>query len=58
VIPTRLFEERTVLLGSCVCFWHFICQFTYESYFTSFLQVHTLPHPTLTSSSYSFFFIC
>jgi len=39
VIPTRLLEQRTVLLGSCVCFWHFICQYTYESYFTSFLQV-------------------
>ncbi|KAA1093150.1 hypothetical protein PGT21_026735 [Puccinia graminis f. sp. tritici] len=39
VIPPRLFEQRTVLLGSGVCFWHFICQFTYESYFTSFLQV-------------------
>lgn len=39
VIPTRLFKQRTVLLGSCVCFWHFICQYTYESYFTSFLQV-------------------
>ncbi|KNE99463.1 hypothetical protein PSTG_07181 [Puccinia striiformis f. sp. tritici PST-78] len=39
VIPPRLFEQRTVLLGSSVCFWHFICQYTYESYFTSFLQV-------------------
>ncbi|OAV97529.1 hypothetical protein PTTG_01301 [Puccinia triticina 1-1 BBBD Race 1] len=39
VIPPRLVEQRTVLLGSAVCFWHFICQFTYESYFTSFLQV-------------------
>ncbi|WAQ85965.1 hypothetical protein PtA15_6A595 [Puccinia triticina] len=39
VIPPRLVEHCTVLLGLAVCFWHFIYQFMYESYFTRFLQV-------------------
>ncbi|KAG0151278.1 hypothetical protein CROQUDRAFT_668108 [Cronartium quercuum f. sp. fusiforme G11] len=39
IIPIRLLKQRTIVVGSGVCFWHFMCQYVYESYFTSFLQV-------------------
>ncbi|MBW0477071.1 hypothetical protein O181_016786 [Austropuccinia psidii MF-1] len=45
VVPIRLLKHRTLLMGSSVCFWHFICQYTYESYFTSFLQVARFTSP-------------
>ncbi|EGG02225.1 uncharacterized protein MELLADRAFT_38673, partial [Melampsora larici-populina 98AG31] len=45
IIPSRLLKQRTIILGSSVCFWHFMCQYIYESYFTSFLQVVRLSSP-------------
>jgi len=38
LLPPRLLENRTILSGSLVGFFHFISQFCYESFFTSFLQ--------------------
>lgn len=39
LIPTRLLKRRTVMAGCFLGAFHFFCQFAYESYFPSFLQV-------------------
>ena len=39
LIPTRLLKQKTVMSGCALCSFHFFCQFAYESYFPSFLQV-------------------
>ena len=39
LIPTRLMRNRTVMSGCLLGAFHFFCQFAYESYFPSFLQV-------------------
>lgn len=38
VLPPRLLKNRTILAGSALGFFHFLSQFCYESFFTSFLQ--------------------
>lgn len=34
-MPRRLLDNRTIRAGCLLGCFHFICQFTYESYFTS-----------------------
>lgn len=38
MMPARLLRDRTILAGAALGFWHFLSQFCYESYFTSFLR--------------------
>ncbi|CAH7689388.1 major facilitator superfamily domain-containing protein [Phakopsora pachyrhizi] len=45
ILPLRLLNQKTILYGSCLGFWHFVCQYIYESYFTSFLQVARYKSP-------------
>ncbi|GAA5912681.1 hypothetical protein JCM8208_007728 [Rhodotorula glutinis] len=57
LLPPRLLENRTILSGSLVGFFHFIAQFCYESFFTSFLQVargHSPAEASYISQSYLF----
>lgn len=57
LIPTRLCNERTVMAGCCLGAFHFFCQFSYESYFPSYLQVvlnHTARDASYISQSYVF----
>ncbi|KAM0745775.1 MFS general substrate transporter [Meredithblackwellia eburnea MCA 4105] len=39
LLPPRLLQNRTIVCGSFLGFFHFFSQFVYESFFTSFLQV-------------------
>ena len=39
VLPPRLLKNRTILAGSALGFFHFLSQYLYTSFFTSFLQV-------------------
>lgn len=38
VLPPRLLKNRTIVAGSALGFFHFLSQYCYESFFTSFLQ--------------------
>jgi hypothetical protein len=42
ILPQRLLRDSTILAGCSLGFFHFCCQFTYESYFSSYLQVRCL----------------
>ncbi|ORY89658.1 major facilitator superfamily domain-containing protein [Leucosporidium creatinivorum] len=57
VLPPRLLKNRTILAGSALGFFHFLSQFCYESFFTSFLQVardHSPQTASYISQSYIF----
>lgn len=38
LLPPRLLRNRTILCGSALGFFHFVSQYCYEAFFTSFLQ--------------------
>lgn len=38
LLPPRILKNRTIMCGSLLGFFHFLSQFVYESFFTSFLQ--------------------
>ncbi|GAA6006045.1 hypothetical protein JCM10207_007324 [Rhodosporidiobolus poonsookiae] len=46
LLPPRLLRNPTIVGGSLVGFFHFVSQFCYESFFTSFLQVARGHSPT------------
>lgn len=57
LIPTRLLKQKTVMAGCSLCAFHFFCQFAYESYFPSFLQVargYSVRDASYISESYVF----
>ncbi|KAL8291955.1 hypothetical protein RQP46_001421 [Phenoliferia psychrophenolica] len=57
LLPPRLLKNRTILCGSFLGFFHFLSQFVYESFFTSFLQVargHSTTDAAYISQSYIF----
>ncbi|BGP49152.1 hypothetical protein JCM10450v2_005035 [Rhodotorula kratochvilovae] len=57
LLPPRLLRNRTIVSGSLVGFFHFVSQYCYESFFTSFLQVargHSPADASYISQSYIF----
>ncbi|KAK4054078.1 hypothetical protein OIV83_001103 [Microbotryomycetes sp. JL201] len=57
VLPPRLLRNQTIVAGSALGFFHFLSQFSYESFFTSFLQVargHSPKDASYISQSYIF----
>lgn len=57
LIPTRLLRNKTVMSGCLLGAFHFFCQFAYESYFPSFLQVarsYTARDASYIAQSYVF----
>ncbi|GAA94739.1 uncharacterized protein L969DRAFT_49629 [Mixia osmundae IAM 14324] len=57
ILPRRILSHRTIMAGSLLGFFHFFCQFAYESYFTSFLQVsrgHSARDSQYIAQSYMF----
>jgi hypothetical protein len=57
LLPARLLKQRTVMAGCMLGASHFFCQFAYESYFPSFLQVarnYTARDASFVSESYVF----
>ncbi|GAA6063114.1 hypothetical protein JCM10212_002636 [Sporobolomyces blumeae] len=57
LLPPRLLKNRTIVGGSALGFFHFCSQFSYESFFTSFLQVargHSPQDASYISQSYIF----
>ncbi|KAM0789647.1 hypothetical protein ACM66B_000449 [Microbotryomycetes sp. NB124-2] len=57
VLPPRLLKNKTIVAGSALGFFHFLSQFSYESFFTSFLQVargHSPKDASYISQSYIF----
>ncbi|KAK4704828.1 hypothetical protein P7C70_g1390, partial [Phenoliferia sp. Uapishka_3] len=57
LLPPRVLKNRTIMCGSALGFFHFLSQFVYESFFTSFLQVardHSPRDAAYISQSYMF----
>lgn len=57
LLPTRMVKHKTVMAGCLLGASHFFCQFAYESYFPSFLQVarnYTARDASYVSESYVF----